>query len=178
MAYIPGAALYTRLREVLDDGAGDYRTITSTRFGSGLYEGLDIPAQTLRALVNPIVEASVVSIRRSPDSPPALHSLQLYEVDVEVTVVRAATLNHKLSTSARDALKGAALVDADALAQALQKSGNLSATTAGTSTGLITGLLMYTGDSSYSYELGGETSARIESTHKFTGVLRADAATS
>lgn len=173
MAYMNTTAIQTRLREVLDGGAGTLRTIDSGRFdGTGHYSGQSIEAQGIRSLVKPLIEAEIVSVGRHPDSPPAMHSDALREVEVEIRVIRHAELTDKLTASTRDALKGLAAQDADVVAQALTFPGNLTSTAAGTATGLLTGLMMYTGRSTINLELGSESSARVVSTHKFRGIVR------
>lgn len=177
MAYVDATAILTAVREALEDAGGTLRTIAATRFDGGLYDGLDVDAQTLRALDTPIAEARLISIDRHPDSPPRMHSMSLLTVNIEVDVVRSATLEHKLTDATRDTLKGLAAQDSDVIAQALTYPGNLTQTAAAAATNLVSGMLIHEG-SSIEAAFDGATGARITSTHTFRGVVNVTQATS
>lgn len=179
MAYIAASAILTRVREVLEDSAGTLRTVPAARFLGDLPEGLSEDAESMRAISKPRVEASMVSVKRSPSTPPIIGSLLLYEVEIAVRVVRVVTTLEQLSDDDRVALQALAFEDCDVVRQALEYPGNLTSTTAGTATGLCSGLLRYTGSKAAPLRRrvdGG--SQPFEVTHTFSGVAQAAAATS
>lgn len=179
MAYVDTTAILVRLREVLDSAQGTLRTIAAGRFDSGLYDGLDVDAQALRALDIPIVEASIASTGHHPASPSVMGNLAFRSIEVEVRVVRSATLAHKLNTTTRDTLRGLAAQDADVIAQALTYPGNLTQTAAAAATGLVSGCLRYPeGGSSIETDFEDDVGARVVSTHRFTGIVNVAPATS
>ncbi len=178
MATINGTAILTAIREVLDEGAGTVRNISTARFQADLYAGKDVDGQALSALVKPICEAEITGIRRHPMSPMDLHSMSLLEIDVRVSVVRSGTLKEKLDADARDALKGLAVDDADVVKQALLFNGNLTTTIGGTATGLVSGRLASYEGSTVTVLFSGDTSARIEGLHNFRAVVNVAQATS
>lgn len=177
MANIAAANIFTRIREVLEDGAGSVRTITAARFSGGLYSGLGRDAETLRSLGKPRVEAEIVAGARHPSSPPINGSFELKELRVTVRIVRSGTLVQKLDDDARDAAKALAVVDADLVSQALTFPGNLTTTAGGGATGIVSGLLRYE-SSDFSVEYDGDVSARIVTSHEFIGVVNVTLATS
>ncbi len=168
MAYAP-AAILTRIHEVLDDGAGSVRTVSSTRFNPDLYTGLEAQAQALRALVKPIFDVEILHEEPSADTPMDSHSMAFKQITVRVTVVRAGTLAEKLTESTRIALKALAYEDADLIKQALLQNQNLTQTTAAAATGLISGRLREHIGSDHIVDFSGPTSARIVTTHDFYG---------
>lgn len=178
MAYIAASAILTRIREVLEDSAGTLRTVPSARFLGDLPEGLSEDAESMRAISKPRVEASLVSMKRSPASPPIIGSLLLYEVEIAVRIIRAVTTLEQLSDDDRVALQALAFEDCDVVRQALEYPGNLTSTTAGTATGLCSGLLRY-GSSKVVVKRRVDDGAQpLETVHSFTGVAQAAAATS
>lgn len=177
MANIDCDAIITRVREVLQDGAGSIRTISSARFDGGFYQGMSPEEQSLRALATPRVEPSVFVTGRNPDSPPINGTLLFYDVTVTVAVVRHLSPTHKLDDAKRDDIKALAANDSDIVAQALCWPGNLTATSGGTPTGLIGGYLRFEGSDEPEVSLGDEA-GRITSIHRFNGIVRVTPAVS
>ena len=170
MAYIKSEAILTRIREVVDTGAGTGRTINSARFNGDLPEGLDDMENARRAVEVARHEASIIGVRRSPSSPPELGSLLLYDIDVQVRVIRALTRHEQISDPDRDVLIAQASEDADVLAQALGYPGNLTQTAAAAATDLVSGRLRYV---SSKVVIRGSVNAgaqAIETVHMFAGI--------
>ncbi len=177
MANVDHDAILTTVREVIDDGNGSVRTVTSGRFNGGAYAGQPPGSETLYALATPTFRTAITGQRRHPASPPILGSFTLYEIDVEVEVIRGLQLRHKVNDDIRDDAKALAANDADVLAQALTYPGNMTGTSASALTGLVSGVLQYEG-SSGTIELADDTNGRIVSTHTFSGVVHVTLATS
>lgn len=169
MAHIKSQAILTRIREVLDDSAGDLRTIAYDRFAGDLPEGLDPSAIQFRAVTSARVEARITGKRVSPASPPALGNLRIYELDVEVKVIRLVETADQLDDAERDALNALAAEDGDIIAQALGYPGNLTATEAGEPTDLVSGMLVYESDSTSVDGRISEGAQTLTTTHLFRG---------
>lgn len=179
MANIAASAILTRIREVLEDGAGSVRTVSSSRFLGELPDGLSPDAEALRAISKPRVEASITGIRRSASTPPIIGSLLIYDVDVDVRVVRVATTLHQLSDDQRVALQALCAEDADIIRQALEWPGNLTSTTAGAATGLVSGILRYVKTGKLTAKRAVNDGAQpYEIVHSFSGAVTVSAATS
>lgn len=176
MAYLNAAAILARIEQVLVDSLGSVRTVPTDRFQADAYAGQPDAEAAIRALVVPTVDVEIVA-QRPHRSPPTMHSMQLRELDVVVTVTRATDATAKIDAATRRALRALAATDADVCAQALGYPGNLTTTSAGTATGLVTGLLTYL-DSVTATRFEGETSARTVSTHRFRGIANITQATS
>lgn len=177
MAYIATAAIITRVREVLEDSAGSLRTVPSGRFFGGLPDGLSPDAESMRAISKPRVESMIVGMQRSPATPPVVGSLLIYEIDVDVRVIRVVTTLQQLSDDDRVALQALAMEDCDVIRQALEYPGNLTSTTAGTPTGLASGLLRYVSSKAIVKRAVNDGSQPLEVIHKFKGVVTVTAAT-
>lgn len=148
MAYLKTAAILTRIREVLEESAGDLRTVPVGRFSGGLPEGLSETAEEIRALEAPRIETRIASKRPSPASPPVNGNLRIYELTIEVRVIRLVEPLDQLDDESRVALQALASADGDIIAQALNYPGNLTQTAAGAPTDLASGMLVYEGDAS------------------------------
>lgn len=168
MAYLQTAAILTRIREVVEDGAGTLRAISS-RFLGDLPEGLDVTEDMRRALDKPRVESSITSITRSASSPPICGNLIIYELGVDVRVVRTVTPLEQLSDDDRDALRALAAADADYVRQALEYPGNLSTTSGGVSTDLASGMLSFKSSRVVVKRAVNEGAQSVETIHSFTG---------
>lgn len=177
MATLDGDAIHTAIREVLEDGTGSVRTISSGRFGGGLYGGQDRRTRAFRALDKPAVETTIAGLRRHSASPPRIGSVGLLELDIDVRIVRHATVESKLDDDVRDALKALAIEDADLVRQALEYPGNLTSTAASVATGIVSGCLTYS-DSDVEVDFTDDASAQIATTHRFTGIVKITQATS
>lgn len=174
MANVNVGALLARARALLEDGAGSVRTVLATRFDGGLFDGLPEDEQSRRALITPITQARVVSMRRHEASPPPLHSLALYEIELEVRVVRHAGPLERLDDDTRDALMGAALTDGDVIAQAFGWPGAFSAGT----TGVVGEHLIYEGSELDLEAMADDEPGRVVTRHAFRGVVQVTQATS
>jgi len=177
VANINTDAILTRIRAVIETAAGSLRTITANTYEGSVFDGLDDAEKTKRALYKPRADATITRIARNPGSPPMYGSLALYDVGVEVLVVRALKPEHKGDTdaanAARDDVKALAINDADVLCQALCTLGNLSAAT----TGVVSGQLRYEETESEAF-LDDDDAPRIETRHRFTGIVQVTLATS
>lgn len=169
MAYLQSAAILTRIREVLTDGAGSVRTIPLGRFTGDLPEGLPEYAEEMRALGNARVEARIVSKRKSPASPPMSGNLRIYELRVEVRVVRLVEPLNQHDDKSRLALMALASDDGDYIAQALENPGALSETESGDATGLASGVLIYEGDSTSVVGRIADGAQTLSTVHNFRG---------
>lgn len=181
MAYVDADAIITRVREVLEDGTGSLRTITTGTYYGGLFPGVDGGEESMRAAVKPRIEPSVRVVGRNENTPGVMGSYNLIDVEVTVRVVRFVNANHKLKDSLADDVKAAAARDADVIRQALTYPNNLTATSGGTATGLCTGLLSYEGSDEPSVEwddADNSEGGRIETVHRFTGIVQVTQAAS
>lgn len=179
MAYVATSAILTRVREVIEDSAGTLRTVPAARFLGDLPEGLSEDAEAMRAISKPRVETSMVSVKRSPSSPPVIGSLLIYEIELAVRVIRVVTTLEQLSDDDRVALQALAFEDCDVIRQALEYPGNLTATTGGTATGLCSGLLRHVSSRAAPMRRRVDGGAQpLDVTHTFVGVATAAAATS
>lgn len=138
--------MYTRLREVLEQGLGSVRPIAVGTFKGSLPSGMGIAHEQRRTLERPRTE---VTIRRrephqaSPVSANSNYALLVIELDVRV--VYHAQRATQLDDETRDEFRGQILEDIDAIRQALI-SGNLNATSAGSSTGIVSSRVVYISD--------------------------------
>lgn len=134
MAYLPAAAIATRLREVLEDGAGSLRTVSS-RFGGDLPEGLTDEETTRRALLD--LKPLRIRLRPGPTHPNRLTvagNYQIKYVDADITVARSAYVGDQLDDDLREAISAQVLLDGDVIEQACEWPSNLAQTTGGTDT--------------------------------------------
>ena len=171
MAYIQAAALLTRLGEVLTDGLGAKRPITGSRFSGDFQEGLADNEIMRRGLAAPRVRADVMVMGRSKSSPPINGNLIIYDIQVTVTSVRTITRDEQVDETSNDTLVAAALVDMDAIRQALEYPGNLTTTAAAAATDLVSGMLSHISSSiGVALEIAGGAQ-KLESKHTFSGFL-------
>lgn len=173
MANLDSDAILTRIRAVLETAAGSLRTIGSTAYDGGLYDGQDPNESSRRAAFRPVTEASITTVERHEASPPWKSSLALYKLGIEVRVVRHVDHTHKSSNALRDDAKALAANDADVLAQALCYLGNITSAT----TGVVSGQLQYMG-SDVEVSLDDDEAPRIQGTHRFEAVASVTLATS
>lgn len=174
MANIAAGAIMTAIRDVLDDAAGNFRTITATRFDGAAYEGLDDEEKSRRGLVRPNFDITLTSLAPHGSSPPRNNSLQIYLIGVEVVVARHIGPDEKLTAASRDTAKALAITDADVVAQALEWPGNLTSDSATNATGLIGAKLMYDGSELRRFDLADNRPGLIETAHRFHGFVQCD----
>jgi len=166
MANIDTDTLLARVRAIVEDGAGSLRTITADTFRGHLYETLGVDAKAVRALVKPRAEARIVNLERHPGTTFEMGSFQLYSVELEVLMVRSGHFTHALKDTERDDLKALAARDGDVLRQALGWPGNV------TGAGVVSDMLRYESSEVGDIELDDEeTGTRIETVHRFVGIL-------
>lgn len=178
MAYVATNALQTRLREVLQDGAGSLRAITANTFGGNLPDGFSPNGDAVRSVALPQVECLISDIERSPNSPPLVGNVALYKISVRVRVVHRMPSWAQVSETDRDAVKANAAEAADQIAQALSWPGNLAATSGGTSTGLVSGMLSHIKSATQPVSVVDDGAAILATEHLFTGTLRSAPAVS
>jgi len=174
MANLDGEAIQAAIRDVLLDGAGDKRTIGASVYKGGLYEALPANEKARRALGKPIVEAVSRVTGRHAGSPQVKGNKHILSIQVEVRVVRALTITHKLDDDVRDTLIGNAAKDADVIQQALTYPGNVSQTSSGDPTGIVSGLLRYQGSDAPTVVATEGQPGRVETVHRFTGMVQVD----
>lgn len=171
MANIAADAILTSVRTVLESAPSIPRYMVN-RFDGGLYDGLEANEQSRRALNDPIAEVSIVKIERSPHTYAQPGTLAIRKITVEIKVVRHLNEEHKLVDATRDDEKALAIVDGDAIAQALEYPGNL-ATDFGspnaTATGLVSGRLQYVSSAVERVQLGDNKPGMLVTKHLFTG---------
>ena len=171
MAYIKANAILTRIREVLEDGQGSLRSISSTRFAGDLPEGLDPTEDARRAISAPRIEAKITGISRHSQSPPVTGNMLLYSVAIEVRVVRTVTRTEQLTDDDRVTLQALAAEDTDVVRQALEWPGNLTQTEAAVTTDLASGLLRYASTKDMVRGAVNGGAQTMETVHSFTGVV-------
>lgn len=175
MATASTAALLVRVREVLQGGFGELRTIVPGTYVPGFHEEQGDAAKSFAAIPVPRVEVRPTSIARNVASPSVIGSFALYDVELEVAIVRHLNQKHRLSSATRDEVMAAATADGDVVAQALSFPDSLTTTEAGVDTGLCSGLLTY-GGSELRVSLVDGAPGVVESTHKFSGIVRVNTA--
>lgn len=173
MAYVQSEAILTRVREVLEDSAGTLRTVPSGRFTGDLPEGLSESAEQRRALTAPRVAVSLTALSRSRFSPPSTGNFLLYDLAVEVRVIRLLTRDEQLDPALLTELQAAAAGDADVIRQALEYPGNLASTSGGEATDLVSGLLTFSGSRTRVRRQVNQGAQLLETIHSFTGKAKA-----
>ena len=178
MATIKSAAILTRIREVIEQSAGDLRTVPASRFLGDDQDGLDVSEELRRGLEAPRVRVALTGMSRNEGTPSVIGNVFLLDLSFEIRVIRTITTLEQISDSDSDALAALALTDADILRQALEYPGNLTQTDAAETTDLCSGMLRY---GSSKWRTGGavnDGAQLLETTHSFTGVAISRPATS
>lgn len=178
MAYLAASAIQTRIREVLQEGAGSLRAITPGTYLGDFPEGETDMDAARAVVVKARIEARMVSSARSKSSPPILSNVVLYEQRWRVRVQRIVERLAQIDDDARDTAKALAMLDVDVIAQALGMPGNLSTTTAGTSTGIVSGLFTYLESTADVRGPVDDGASVIETDHLFSCVVQSAPATS
>jgi len=169
MATIDADAILTRIRAVLEAGAGSLRTIASTRFDGGLWDDLDADEQSKRATYRPITEASITALAPHDARCSVLTNVGILAIEVTVKVVRHVGPEHMATDALRDDVKALAVSDADVIAQALGYPGNLDRAT----TGIISGLLAHeSSDVELSLPSDASGPGTVTTSHQFTGAVQ------
>jgi hypothetical protein len=162
MANIAADTILARLRALLDTGVGG-RSITSTRFDGDLQPSLPVGENVRRALVRPRYDVQIASLHPSSGSVNGTHH-DIYQITVNVRVVRALTAIHVLDDATRDAAIAAASTDADDIAQCFTFEDNVTASTSG----VVSGKLELQ-SSTQTTELSTDAPSHVTSEHVFTG---------
>jgi len=166
MATFDAAALTTRIRQILEDGAGSLREITASTYQSLAGESLTNDELSLRAAEAPRYRIVYESISRAPETPSRPSNRQILDVELDVVVIRHVPPVANDSDSAIDAVKNAAVADHDVIAQALEWPGNVSVA------GVISSMLRSAGSSRVrlQYPQGGVDfqPGILETSHRFS----------
>jgi hypothetical protein len=179
MANLATSAILTAIREVIEDGTGSVRTITSGDYLPGETSARSIPGLSRDALIAPRAEVRLVETTRSEASPAITGSFQLLALDLEIRLVRSLTTFKLLDHDARQAVHALAALDGDVLAQALTWPGNLTQTAAAAATGLVSGCLRTDWRSAVgTVEADGSDLGRLITIHRFTAIAQVALATS
>jgi len=157
---------------VVERGHGIARTISADSYCGGVYATLETLPSATAALTAPRAEARITRTERSPASPPEPGSFALVQVDVEVHLVRAASLRTELIDACRRELRALSSADGDVLRQALSYPGNLATTSEGTDTTLVSGWLDYLGSDVGDLEIEAGQNGRLITTHTFRGTAK------
>jgi len=166
VAQIAIDAIYERLRELVEDGAGSVRVITS-RFGGDLPAGLDVDEEQRRGIATLVpAEVSITAMRKHPQQIARLGTVQVHLLDATIRVVRTLAVAEHVDDDLRDDIKAQAILDGDYLRQAMEIPANLHTTVGSTATGLIGGEYI---DSvpAYRGKAAGEASSLV-TLHRFT----------
>lgn len=173
MANIDTSAILTRVREVMTTTAGIVKPIPANRFFGELQEGISDEEASRRAVPYARYDARVRNLGPHPNSPPSLHSLVLYKIEVEIVVVRHYDAQHAVIDATRDTTVALMAQDADVISQPLTFLNNLLATNDGDMTGLVSGCLKYEG-SEVTRSDSSNNAGVLEAVHRFSGVVTVD----
>lgn len=167
MATFDAAALTTRIRQILEDGAGSLREITASTYESLAGESLDDSELSLRAAETPRYRVVYERVARAAETPSRPSNRQILDVELDIVVIRHVPPVANDSDSAIDAVKNAAAADHDVIAQALEWPGNVNVA------GVISSMLRSTGSARVrlQYPQGGDRfqPGILETSHRFTG---------
>lgn len=171
MSYVKAEAITTRIKEVLEMNSGTFRTVPSGRFSGDLPEGLSIDEELRRAIENPRINANVVRVARSPASPPIMGNVVLYDLDLEVRIVRIMSTLEQLDDDSLQLLRSRAFEDVDVVRQALEYPGNLTTTEGGEATDIVSGMFRFVeGTVADIKRMMSEGAQQAETLIKFTAV--------
>ena len=165
-------AILDAVRDVIEEGHGVARTISAESYCGGVYATLEVLPSATAALTAPRVEARITRTERDPASPPEPGAFALIQVDLEVHLVRAASLTTELIDDCRRELRALSSADGDVLRQALSFPGNLATTARGVDTTLVSGWLDYLGSNVGDLEIQGGQNGRLITTHTFRGTAK------
>ena len=167
MATMDGDAILTRIRAVIEAGAGSFRLIATDRFDGGLWEDLDPEEQSKRATYRPIVEATITGQEPHESRPTVICNVGMIAIEVTIIITRHLGPEDKATDALRDNVKGLAADDADVLQQVLMYPGNLDRST----TGIVSGMLNWQA-STLEVQLSDDAAGRILTEHTFTGIVQ------
>lgn len=174
---LPALAIITRVREVLEDGAGNVRALTAGAFGGDSHAAMGALTSSVGAIKGPQADVIVTARGRHPSSPAEPCSFALVAIDIDIRITRDFDGYRDLNKAARDELQALATTDGFDISQALTWAGNMRATADATPTGLTSGRLKDAGSAIGSIEFTGGQNGRLVTTHRFTGVVRVETPT-
>lgn len=174
---LPALAIITRIREVLEDGAGAVRVLSAGAYGSDSHAAMSELTSSVGAIGKPQADVTVNARGRHPSSPAEPCSFALVAIEITVRITRSFDGYQDLSRAARDELSALAASDGFDVSQALTWPGNMSATAASSATGLLSERLADAGSAIGSIEFTGGQNGRLVTTHQFTGVCRVETPT-
>jgi hypothetical protein len=137
MSYLRTDRIVSRLREICEDGLAQYRTIASGTYGGDLPDGLSIYGDQRRALVVPSIRISIPGLFRAAESPPTNGSLLIYDLGIEIRLIRLIERGAQVTPDDYSAIQALAAMDADILRQGIEYSRNTRFTSDALPTGLI-----------------------------------------
>lgn len=178
MSYIAAQALYDRLREVLQAGAGSLRQILAGTYGGDLPDAFTPMGDAIRAVAKPQVECLIGTMERSPSTPVLMSNIALYRFEVRVRVVHRVPIWAQISEADRDIVKANAALAVDVITQGLSYPGNLSQTAGGTQTGLVSGMLSHVKSTTQPLAVVEDGAALLETEHLFQGTIQSAPAVS
>ena len=168
----------TAIREVLDDGSGSLRTISSSRFADKLPESVHESERQRRGITaSKPFRVRVTNVRRNASSPPMNGSVHLLDFDVTVTVSRTIKPLEQMDSDAWATLEALAWEDADAIRQALCTPPNLETTSGAADTNIVGCALRYRDSSGRPTPTQTDGAQRYETTHRLSGILKVSPAT-
>ena len=178
MAYINLQLILERCREVLTEGVVlALRSVAAGSFENGLFDQLTDGDKSVRAMDVPIIEPRVASLKKSDASPPSMHSLWLYDLEVEIAVVRYLGEKQRLTSDARDVVMAIAMRDGDVIAQAFSSPGALSTTVEAGSTNIVSGVMWHLGSAAGRVAMEAGKPGLIETVNRFGCVVQVTAQT-
>lgn len=138
MAYIAADAILQRLRELLQDGGGSIRAISSARLAGNLPPGLSPEEQRRRGCdTSKPIEVSLDGVLPHPNRLTSSGSVQIHTVPVTVRVVRTLAVSEQVDDTLRDDVRALAIEDSSAIQDVLSWPNNLATTDVGAiSTGI------------------------------------------
>lgn len=173
MPAFDASAILTRVEEVLCEGAGQHHLVAPGTYARGLSEMMTANAQSTRAIATPRIEVSCSASGVSPASPPVGGDKILFDVTIDVRVIRAAGTAKQVNDLLRRDLKALALQDLARLVPALEWPGNLDATSDGDPTGLVSRALQWSGRPAEHRFVGDAAgSGRLETVFRFVGIAK------
>lgn len=176
MAYVNADNALQRIRELAQEGAGSVRAIASTRFRAGVYDGQPEDESARQGITDEVpIGVRLVALRPHPSRLTITGTVQIHLLEVEVRVSRTLAYAQQIDEALLDDVNALAIVDAEALQQALEWPGNLPTTTGGGATGLVG--CKHTGSRARVVGTAGKAQ-RLETVHAFTATITSSPASS
>ena len=167
MAYLRTDRILMRLKEIVEDGLAQYRTITDGYYIGDLPTGLSTSADLRRATEGARIHVNMPGLTRAAESPPTNGSLLIYDIAIEIRIIRLLDRGTQLTPNDQYLVQALAGQDADVLRQAIEYSRNTRFLANGDPTGVIG--LLWTNTSAQVRGLIDEGAQTIETIHRFSG---------